>query len=293
MEQLFFPYRKLRMGKIDILHVPYLNIPVFYRGKLAVTIHDLTPLTFPQFLPTRLHYFYCKFMIWLACRKASVIFTDSENTKRDIMRFFNVAPNKISVTHLAAGEEFILREKSDVLYLKKKYNIPADKKVILYVGNLLPHKNLNTLLKAFKLLKSNDSCNLVIAGKIFEKRLRPDLSEQSVIYTGFVSQEELVDFYNLADLFVFPSLYEGFGLPVLEAFACGTPVACSRTSSLPETGGEAAFYFDPSDENDMAVQMEKALASKQTPEELRDYALRFSWKKTAEQTLNALHSVIA
>jgi len=291
IEQILFPYKKLRMGQIDILHVPYLNIPIFYRGKLAVTIHDLTPLKFPQFLPTKLHYVYCRFMIWLACKKAGKILTVSENTKKDIISFFNVDPNKISVTPLAAGEEFIHKDKSEVLYLQEKYNIPADKKVILYVGNLLPHKNLNRLLKAFDLLKNNDGCKLILVGKIFEKRLQLDLNKQIVISTGVVSQEELIDFYNLADLLVFPSMYEGFGLPVLESFACGTPVACSRTSSLPEVGGEFAFYFDPSDENDMAIQIEEALKSKQTPEELRDYALRFSWKKTAEQTLNALNSV--
>jgi len=268
-----------------------LNIPIFYRGKLVVTIHDLTTLKFSKFLLTRFHYYYCKFMIWLACRKAIKILTVSENTKKDIISFFNVDPDKISVTPLAAGKEFIHKDKSEVLHLQKKYNIPADKKIILYVGNLLQHKNLSTLLKAFDLLKNKDECNLVIIGRTLKKRLKLNLNRQSIICTGFVTLEDLIDFYNLADLLVFPSLYEGFGLPVLESFACGTPVACSRTSSLPEVGGEFAFYFDPLDENDMAIQIENALKSKQTPEELRDYALRFSWEKTAEQTLNALNSV--
>ena len=285
-EQLFFPYRKLRAAKIDVLHVPHLNIPILYRGRLVVTIHDLTHLKFPQFLPGKLHRLYFKFMFWLACRKASKILTVSENTKRDIIDRFNIAPNKITVTPLAAGEEFVRRDKSDVSYLREKYGIPADKKIILYVGNLLPHKNLSALLKALELLENE--CCLVIAGKIFEGRLKLDLNRQSIIRAGFVTPQELVDFYNLADVLALPSLYEGFGLPVLEAFACGTPVACSRASSLPEAGGEYAFYFDPLNERDIAEKILEAINAKQEPQELRNYALQFSWEKTAKQVADAI-----
>jgi glycosyltransferase involved in cell wall biosynthesis len=293
-EQLFFPYKHLRRAKIDVLHVPHLNIPIFYRGKMAVTIHDLTHLRFPQFLPGKFHHFYFKFMLRLACKKAAGILTVSENTKRDIMEFFNVDPGKIFVTPLAAGEEFVHKDRGTVAYLQKKYSIPADKKIILYVGNLLPHKNLSALLKAFELLKERDECRVVIVGKVFKERLNldcPTSVKKSIICTGFVTTEELVDFYNLADVFVLPSLYEGFGLPVLEAMACGTPVACSQTSSLPETGGHLAFYFDPTDAQNIAEQISYALDSKQSPQDLRGYARQFSWKRTTEQTIAAINKI--
>lgn len=291
-EQLSFPYKKLRQAKIDVLHVPHLNIPIFYRGKLVVTIHDLTHLKYPQFLPSKLHYFYFKFMIGLACKKASKILTVSENTKKDLIEFFGVNPNKISVIPLAAGKEFIHKNKSEVCYLKKKYHIPEAKKIILYVGNLLPHKNLSFLLKAFNLLKNKDECCMVLVGNFFENRLNLNVKEQSIICTGFVSQEELVDFYNLSDLFVLPSLYEGFGLPVLESFACGTPVACSNTSSLPEVGGDFAFYFNPENEFDIANKIEAALNTETNPSELCYYAKKFFWEKTAQATINEINTLI-
>jgi len=302
-EQLAFPYRILQKTKPDILHVPHSNIPWFYRGKIAVTIHDLTHLIYPKFLPhkkytriSKLVHFYFYFLNWFACKRACHIIAISKNTKKDIMNFFKVKPEKISVVHSGVCEEFIIKEKFEVEYLREKYSIPLNKKVLLYVGNLTPHKNVEMLISAFAKMQNRDDCCLVLAGKAFDifsgnQKAKELGIEKSVIQTGFISQEELIDLYNLANLFVFPSIYEGFGLPVLESLACGTPVACSKTSSLPEVGGEFAFYFDPLDENDIAMQIDKALHSQQDPKELRKYALQFSWKKTAEKTLNALCSV--
>ena len=288
-EQLFFPYKKLRKEKIDVLHIPHLNIPIFYRGKLIVTIHDLTHLKFPQFLPSKFHYYYFKFMLKTVMKKASKILTVSNNTKKDIMEFFDVEPSKIKVIYSGVGKEFVLKEKSEISYLYEKYDIPQGKKIILYVGNLLPHKNLDALLKAVRLIK--EDYVLVLAGRSFKNRYEQKQEKGSIVYAGEVSQGELVDFYNLADLFVLPSLYEGFGLPVLESFACGTPVACSNTSSLPEVGGNHAFYFDPKDESDIADAINKAFEWKGSPLALREYALQFSWEKTAEETLNEINSL--
>jgi len=287
-EQLFFPYSKLRKEKVDVLHAPHINIPIFYRGKLVVTIHDLTHLRYPQFLSGIVHRFYFKFMFGLAARKASKILTDSQNTKKDIIEFFNIKPDKIKVIYLGVGEEFVIRQEKEFSYLNEKYNIPSDKKVILYVGNLLPHKNLNGLLKAFNLITG---AVLIIVGKNFKNRSDPIPERQSIIYTGEVSQNELVDLYNRADLFVLPSLYEGFGLPVLESMACGTPVACSNAASLPEVGGDYAFYFDPENEKDIAGVINKALEWNGDRSALRAYALRFSWEKTAKETLDEINSV--
>jgi glycosyltransferase involved in cell wall biosynthesis len=304
-EQLFFPYRALRKARPSILHIPHCNIPLLYRGKVAITIHDLTHLIYPKFQPHRkfsrlskLIYMYFYFMNRIACKRASCIIAVSQNTKNDIIKFFKAKPEKIFVVHHGVSDEFIIKEKSAVEYLHKKYSISPGKKILLYVGNLTPHKNVEKLISAFAKIKNRDNCILVLAGKAFDQfsgnRKAKELGiEKSVIQTGYINQSELVDFYNLADLFVFPSMYEGFGLPVLESLACGTPVACSRVSSLPEVGGQFAFYFDPLDENDIAMQIDNALNSKQSPEILRNYALQFSWQKTAEQTLNAINSVIA
>jgi glycosyltransferase involved in cell wall biosynthesis len=287
-EQLFFPYRKLREEKIDVLHVPHLNVPIFYRGKLIVTIHDLTHLKFPQFLPSKFHHFYFKFMLRTATKKAAKILTDSENTKKDIMEFFNICPSKIKVVYLGVGKEFVIKQRDEISYLHEKYNIPQGKKIILYVGNLLPHKNLSALLKAFD---SMENCILVLIGKNFKNRSEQKQEKDSIIYAGEASQNELVDFYNLADLFALPSLYEGFGLPVLESFACGTPVACSNASSLPEVGGSHAFYFNPKNENDIASALKNALEWKGSKQALREYALQFSWEKTAKETLDEINSL--
>ena len=263
-EQLHFPFKELRKSGADLLHVPHYNVPVFYRGKLAVTVHDLTHLVLPQFLPNKAAYLYAKFLIGYAVRKAEVVFTVSENSKRDILRFYNIPEDKIAVVYNAVDSRFVHRDREDVSYLFDKYNIPRDKKVIMYVGNLKPHKNLPRLLEAYSKMNGREDTCLVLVGKAFDSEdLTPQIKalgiEDSVIKTGIIVDNELVDFYNLADLFVFPSLYEGFGIPPLEAMACGTPVVCSNNSSLPEVVGDAAYMFDPYDEKQIRDAMEKVL----------------------------------
>lgn len=263
-EQLHFPLKKLKKCGADMLHVPHYNVPVLYRGRLAVTIHDLTHLVLPQFLPNRLAYLYAKLLIGYAVHKAEIIFTVSENSKKDIMRFYKVREDKISVVYNAVDSKFVHRDREKVCYLMDKYGLPADRKIIMYVGNLKPHKNLPRLLEAYSKLKGREDTCLVLVGKAFDSEdLTPRIKElgieDSVIRTGIIVDDELVDFYNLADLFVFPSLYEGFGIPPLEAMACGTPVVCSDNSSLPEVVGDAAYTFDPYNEEEIRSAMEKVL----------------------------------
>lgn len=286
-EQLKFPYRKLRNEKPDVLHVPHCNIPLFYRGKMLVTIHDLTHLVYPEFLPFKLVHLYFKFIFWFVCKRADRIITVSESTKKDLLRFFKADESKITVIPLGVDQEFVQKKASEVDYLYEKYGIPRNKKILLYVGNLLPHKNLNGLLEGFSQMGRKEDCVLVLVGKAFEGRTvgthEKDLGiENQVIHAGKVSQEDLVNFYNLANLFVLPSLYEGFGLPVLEALACGTPVACSNTSSLPEVGGSVARYFDPKDPASIAKTLEESLNIKGTnAEEIKAWVQKFSWEKCA------------
>lgn len=286
-EQLKFPYKKLRQLKPDILHVPHYNIPIFYRGKMIVTIHDLTHLVLPEFLPNKFAKFYAKFMIGLACKKAFKILTVSENTKKDIIKMFNVNPDKIVVIYNGVGKEFVKKNKSDISYLYKKYNIPKDKKLLMYVGNLKPHKNLNRLLQSFSKLDDKEKYRLLLVGKSFENQIdlqeiEKDLDiEKYIIHTGLISQDELVDFYNLANLVVFPSLYEGFGLPVIESLACGTNVIASNNSSIPEVGGNVIDYFDPYDIDDIKNKIEKNI-DKGFNYSVTKWLEKFDWEKNAK-----------
>lgn len=288
-EQFKFPYRKLRKQKPDVLHIPHCNVPLFYRGKMMVTVHDLTHLVYPEFLPMKVVHLYFKFIFWFICKRANRILTDSESTKRDLLRFYKADESKITVVPLGYGKEFVRKPKEEVEYLYEKFNIPRDKKILLYVGNLLPHKNLNGLLEGFAQMKGKEDCRLVLVGKAFSGRTQDthekDLGlEGLTIHAGMVSQEDLVNFYNLANLFVLPSLYEGFGLPVLEAFACGTPVACSNTSSLPEVGGSVAKYFDPKDAASIARTLESAIDDKgKYDQKIQNWASKFTWESSARQ----------
>ena len=285
-EQLKFPYKELKKLKPDLLHIPHYNVPIFYRGRIVVTIHDLTHLKLKEFLPNKFAYFYAKFMMWIAIKKSEIVFTDSENTKNDILEFFKVNPDKIKVVLLSAGEEFKKKDKNEINYLYKKFNISRDKKLLMYVGNLKPHKNLERLLEAFSLIKNKEEYQLLLVGKAFEKYNVLEDKEKElgvkeyVIHTGIVTQEELVDLYNLADLFIFPSLYEGFGLPILEALACGTKVISSNTSSLPEVGGDVIEYFNPYDAKDICRAIEESDKKNFNEEKVNEWIKRFNWKET-------------
>ena len=288
-EQIKFPYRALYHEKPDILHVPHCNIPLFYRGKMLVTIHDLTHLIYPEFLPFKLVHLYFKFIFWFVSKRANKIITVSESTKRDLLRFYKMDESKITVIPLGVGKEFVKKTAGEINYLYEKFNIPRNKKILLYVGNLLPHKNLNKLLEGFAQMKGKEKCRLVLVGKVFDGRTRESREkelgiEDLTIHAGMVSQEDLVSFYNLADLFVLPSLYEGFGLPVLEALACGTPVICSNTSSLPEVGGNVAKYFDPNSVESIACALENSIDDKgKYDTEIKEWVSNFTWEKCAEK----------
>jgi glycosyltransferase involved in cell wall biosynthesis len=288
-EQLKFPYRALYREKPDVLHIPHCNVPLFYRGKMIVTIHDLTHLIYPEFLPMKIVHWYFKFIFWFISKRADKIIVVSESTKQDLLRFYKTDESKITVIPSGVGKEFTRKPREEYDYLYEKYGIPRDKKILLYVGNLLPHKNLNKLLEGFAQMKGRENCRLVLVGKAFDGRTKEtcekDLGiEDITIHAGMISQEDLVNFYNLANLFVLPSLYEGFGLPVLEALACGTPVVCSNTSSLPEVGGNVAKYFDPNDASSIAHALENSIDDKgKYDAEIKEWVSHFTWKACSEK----------
>ena len=300
-EQFKFPYKALKKAKVDLLHVPHYNVPIFYKGNMIVTIHDLTHLVYSEFLGSKLKKYYAKFMMKMAIKKSKIVLTESENTKNDLLKYFKIDENKIKVIYLGVKEEIKEKNKDEVSYLYDKFNIPKDKKILMYVGNLKPHKNLEKLLEAFSKLKNNNDCVLLLVGKAFESyntlynREKELNIDDKVIHTGIVSDEELVDLYNLIDLFVFPSLYEGFGLPVAEAMACGTKVVSSNASSLPEVGGNEIPYFNPNDTEDMARVIEDELIRDDTKEDKErriKWAKNFDWKKTSEETIKVFNSYV-
>ncbi len=291
-EQLFYPNHAVEKAGISLMHFPHYSVPVTYRGDYVVTVHDLTHIVFPEFLGNRVKYYYAKMLMRNAVHGAKHIFTVSQNSRKDIQSYFGVETGKITVTYNAVDSDFRCKSREDIEYLFEKYGISREKKRVLYVGNLKPHKNLNILLNSLKMM-NDPNVELLLVGKAFksidlrEKEKEMGLSE-SVIHTGIVDKEELVDLYNIADVFVFPSLYEGFGLPPLEAMACGTPVIASNSSSIPEVVGKAAFLVDPQRTTDI----EQAICSvlndvdlrKNLIQEGQEQVKKFSWDDAVLKT---------
>lgn len=272
----------------DLLHVPHYNIPLAFRGKLLVTLHDLIHIMDPavqRSLPARL---YARPMLRLAARRARHIITVSEYSKNQIIEHLHVSPRKVTVIYNGVHPRFRPVRRSEAL-AKAAAVIPARGPFILYVGNLKPHKNIGCLLQAFALWRSHGGSDhqLVIVGD--ESKWKKSLIEtcvrlriqEGVIFVSHVSHDLLPNLYAAADLLVLPSYLEGFGLPAIEAMACGTPVVCSRAASLPEVAGDAAEFFEPSSAEDLAAAIRRVLESPERGAGLRRKGLarasRFSW----------------
>ncbi len=279
--------------KCDLVHFLNFNYPVKYRGKFMVTIHDLTLLFYPEAAnKTNLTKKWAfKYVFAKACRNSSRIIAVSENTKNDIVKTFHIAPEKIKVIHEAADDKLHKDIKTeDIRTLKQKYNIKGP--VILYVGQFRKHKNIEGLLKAYEIIKKKLSVRLVLVGKVTEEiknyiDSKPEIRD--TLMPGFVSDAELAAWYKLASVFVFPSLYEGFGLPGLEAMIAGVPVVSSKGASLPEIYQDAALYFDPLKPKEIADKIKTVISDKVISDQLIEkgkiQAKKYSWSKTAEETL--------
>lgn len=300
-EQLSLP-TMIKKNRLDIFHTPHFNIPLFSPVKKMVTIHDLIPLIFPGARSSWLSRTYYRFMNSQVVKKAGKIIAVSKNTERDLLKFFKVPEGKIEVIYEAVSGRFKpVNDVKSLEEIKKKFNIT--KRFLLYVGLKELHKNLVSLIKILEILKKKMGLDiqLVIVGKrdprftqAEETAKELDL-EGDVLFLGEVSDEDVVLLYNAAQIFLFPSLYEGFGLPPLEAMACGTPVISSNTSSLPEVLGDAAILINPRDIDEWAKKIRKVLTDEDLRKKLKQKGLgrvkQFSWEKAARDTLRVYESL--
>jgi len=298
-EQVFFP-KILKRNRLDLVHFPHFNVPYFYKGKFIVTIHDLILFRFPTKKATTLSpvlYFFKRLgyraVMNRAVRKAQAIIAVSNFTKKDILDNFRIDPQKIFVTHEAADMKDFLPDMAcdDIL---KKYGIM--KPYILYVGNAYPHKNLERLVLAFQeAVKKHPSLSLVMVGKsdYFYRSLNKfvkDNNADNVIFTGEVDDRHLNSIYRESKLYVFPSLYEGFGLPPLEAMSMDVPVISSSSSCLPEILGDAAYYFDPIGISEISEVIDRVITDICLRQKLikngKEQIQKYSWIDLARKTLD-------
>jgi glycosyltransferase involved in cell wall biosynthesis len=252
----------LKENKIDLFFSPYYKAPLFSEIPLIISLFDLIYFKVEPYKNQLNNKFYIKYFINLVAKKAIKIITISNDTQNDLIKLLNLPKEKIKVVYLSVSENFYHRGLQEIEGIKKKYNI--NKKYILYIGNSNPHKNLTRLVEAYTLLpdKTKKEYELVLAGvgNFFNSQLSTCcLTTLNSKLLGFVPDQDLPALYSGAELFVFPSLYEGFGLPPLEAMACGCPVASSNTSCMPEILGEACVYFDPFSPEEMSLVIHRIL----------------------------------
>jgi glycosyltransferase involved in cell wall biosynthesis len=289
-----------RRDRLDLFHGTVNVLPTRLNARSAVTIHDLALLRWPEQTPARRHRYLAR-AIPAAVKRADRVIAVSEATKADIVELLGVDPVKVAVTHLGVEDRFKPASAKRIKAAREVYGI--EEPFVLYVGTLEPRKNLPNLLRAFARIQREIPHTLALAGaegwktREFREAVEEVSLGDRLRLLGFVDERDLPALYSAADLFAFPSLYEGFGLPVLESMACGTPVVTSNISSLPEVGGDAALLVEPSDVEGIG----QAILSGLTDKELRGRlvaagkkrAARFTWQATAKATAAAYREALS
>jgi glycosyltransferase involved in cell wall biosynthesis len=284
----------------ELLHATeHLMLPL-HHARTVLTVHDLIYRLFPAY-HKRLNYWYLNAAMPLFVRRADRIIAISQSTMRDLIRIYSVPAEKIRVIYEAASPEFRPATSQAVSTVKARYSLPD--RYILALGTIEPRKNLIRLVDALRQLRKKDpSLSLVIVGSAgwlyqdFFQHVEKLDEPRAVLLSGFVPDADLPAVITGASVYVLASLYEGFGLPILEAMACGTPVVCSNTSSLPELGGDAARYFDPMDAQGMATAIERVLTDQPLREHMRqlglEQAAQFSWQRAARETVSVYQELL-
>jgi glycosyltransferase involved in cell wall biosynthesis len=284
-EQIVLPFEAARYG-LDVLFNPGFTAPLFSPCRQVTVFHDLQHKRHPEYfrwfdLP------FWRLMLWAAAHRSRRLIAVSEATRSDLLRFYSIRKDRIAVIHHGVGPAFAQLDRSHT------------ESYLLCVSTLHPHKNLPRLIRAYGRKKRD--FQLILAGlrgfhaQAIERLVQELNLRDSVRITGWVPREELYSLYARARAFVYPSTFEGFGMPVLEALAAGIPVACSDISPLREVANDAALFFDPLNEGDIASGIEQVMSDASLGERLaiagRERARRFTWQKSAEQTLEVLRDV--
>jgi len=297
-EQILYPFI---VPKCDVFWCPHFNFPILpvRAKKKLVTIHDVNHLAGVSPI-SKIKKKYAHLLFENAVRKVDLIFTVSEFSKKEIIKYTKAKPEKIKVVHCGVNASFFKKEKNS-----KNLKLPEN--YILYVGNVKPHKNLIVLLKAYAMFSNEfkSKFKLLIVGKKqgfitqdndIDNFIKNNDLEKIVFFSGHVADSDLPIYYQKASLFVFPSLYEGFGLPILEALAAKTIVISSNASSLPEIGGNAVVYFEPENHIELSQKIEECLESSIINERLekeRSTQLqKFTWKKSIQNHLEAFSEIL-
>ncbi len=297
---------ELFTGSLDIFHSPDFTLPPVWRARSLVTVHDLSFLRLPECFPDGLRR-YLENAVPRAVRRADHVIADSHNTRRDLMALLDTPGDKVSVIHAGVEPRFRpMRSAADagtLAAVRRKYALPE--RFVLSVGTVQPRKNYTRLIEAFAALDApagDQTRHLVIAGgrgwlyeQVFDRVTTLGLDSR-VHLLGFVDDADLPALYNLAEVFVFPSLYEGFGLPPLEAMACGVPVVCAATSSLPEVVGDAALTINPLDVGRLAEAVQRVLADEVLRASLVARGLararQFTWTKAARELRQVYFKIV-
>ena len=290
-----------KKAKVDLLHQPGFSAPVFFNKPVVVTVHDLIALGFGKEIPLGSRLYFGRWMPF-SYRFASHIIADSYHTKKDLLKYLHMDPEKITVVHLAADSTFKQLPENELTGVRKKFGLEGP--FVLHLATINPRKNLEFLVRAFARVRTklDVPTKLVITGKkgwYYDKlfQLVDDLKlGDSVVFTGYVTDEEKVALYNAATVMAFPSLYEGFGFPPLEAMQCGTPVVSSNTSSLPEVVGDAGILLPPTDEVAWADALGRLLSNPRERAAMTEKGLaqakKFSWERTAKETMAVYERVL-
>ncbi len=300
-EQLAQPVSLAREG-IDLVHGMAYALPLLRGARGVVTVHDLSFLLYPAAF-NRVNRLYVAAITRATVRRADAVIADSENTRRDIIRLLGVAADKVVAIPLGVDDQYRALPAAEIEAFRARQGLPE--RFILFLGTLEPRKNLTTLVRAYAALRARDAQTppLVLAGGAGWRYsplfgLVEELGlKDSILFPGFVPQADLPLWYAAATVFAYPSLYEGFGLPPLEALACGTPVVTSTASSLPEVVGDAALLADPHDPEALADALRQVLTRPGLRDDLRQRGLAraadFTWTRTAEVTADVYHRVLA
>ena len=286
-----------KKNRVEIYHVPKnTGVPFFHDIPVVVTIHDIIPHIYPdKYLSNILERIWYEVAIRVSIHRSDKILTISNFSKEELIKCYGVNSSKIKIVTLAYNDAF--RKIEDNYFLnniKDKYRL--QKNYILAIGGSEYRKNIERLIKVYQENFQDDYELIVIGGKWRNVDLAKKYQCSKIRFFTGVPEEDLIAIYNMASVFVFPSFYEGFGIPVLEGMACGVPVVTSNVSSMPEVGGDAAIYFDPYDEKDMAEKIGMVLSDEQLREKMIAKGLQkvkeYSWEKCAKETLRVYEEVI-